>query len=1515
MGSSSTSYRVPPSHEFRSHWAQVVRTAFEGVTAAPSDASWKVVFSLTQLIFGRAQDGKYPNKALCRRRLALLREGRVTEMDSFVSLSKHAPDGVPRRPSTLTPDDARAQRAAALVNIGEISRGWRTLHSDFTLAPDSEAHFQDLAQLHRAHTLPEAPSAPPATPTGMDSSQARQSPTPPLFAPASPPVSPSSAPIPQSPGAAPGASQPDLLQPPAPPPPPPPITLDSVVDALKKSPSGSAPGPSGWRGEHLMAVFSRPDLWSAHSLDVHLFKLISLFHSGEHGLSAEAREYVFGANLIGLLKPAGGIRPIALGELFGRLAGKAAAIIKRSEFLAFFQPRNQFGVSASAGSEAIIHAITTALTKHPEWVLIQLDFRNAFNTVSRQLIRSQLVLHFPELLPYFDARYGRATRLLVHGRVIWSMIGVQQGDPLGPFFFALALNAVLHNDDIADRGAAFKGVSSVSLQELCLLLAYLDDVNICGPPEEVAELTNRILRATARLSSGLSLNVAKTAVTSLGIEPAVLSSTMSALLDANLLSFHDTISALEQNFDGTELLKDVGSSILGAPLGSSAYGQQQMRKKLLALVDKMNRVNLLPSIQHRLLLLRLCVIPSLNYLYRTVLPSDSLDAATNFDSIIANGLPGIQEVGIPTGAPAQVVKDWSSLISLPKGWGGTGLTSAVDTHGLMFVSSIATAWPTMMTPCFKAIHADLISLSISKDSEVNQVLQSFHLEIEARRARDPSFAESYIADIPRSFADLTKVKKKKLQKFLTSTRHEMAFGSLWDRSSQTIRAQLLSKTQRGSSSFLDAIPSSKALTISNQVMKFACYSSQLVREFCNLSESCTCAARNQGPSSFAERDVAIAHVESCGLNYATTLRHDCVVQALVRMLNTPGLALHAHDLSGARGSKEHHQPDIHSLLADNSFVEVSITCPAQARLCAVASRTPLHASNVREQEKNRKYGKYAASLDRQLFSAVLESKGAFGKGLQSVMSRCSSQVDRVLFAEGSDDRTWASRSFLAFWSQSVSVAFWRGSYQMFLSRQTALGRDPLSFYVRRWPDSGDSEASGSEDEAAPDHHPVLPPYVPRSGDSTPHSSPELSRHSASPGSLGHASPLGLRPASPEPPLIAVVVAVDLYPAPPVALQLPPGGDDIVQTIWDTLGLLEVPMVTAFSVEITGRSLQTLNNLNWLNDEIINLYHCMISHRSAVTPTLPRTFAQSTFLYELLCRPDYTYASVARHTKKLVTEGGIFGLDLMLVPVHLGGHWCEGAVNFPGKKILYYDSLRGENPRFFTVIMRYLVAEADARGVQFSPIGWSLEYPSNAPRQTNGSDCGVFACMCGESLSRGHNAFSYNQGDMPLLRRRFVYEIVTNQEILPPYLGVGLTAGPMFPPRNAPVLAGAPLAAPGGGVTISPADLVRLAADLAATLSLQAQGGGPPLIAPTSPILVGTLVKAISVPPPPPAPSPGSLPVQSGLLLGEASGACSSHPSPPPPSPPVCPDLSGQPQSGGGLGPPPPLPSPHLSSAG
>ena len=44
-----------------------------------------------------------------------------------------------------------------------------------------------------------------------------------------------------------------------------------------------------------------------------------------------------------------------------------------------------------------------------------------------------------------------------------------------------------------------------------------------------------------------------------------------------------------------------------------------------------------------------------------------------------------------------------------------------------------------------------------------------------------------------------------------------------------------------------------------------------------------------------------------------------------------------------------------------------------------------------------------------------------------------------------------------------------------------------------------------------------------------------------------------------------------------------------------------------------------------------------------------------------------------------------------------------------------------------------------------------------PQQLNGSDCGVFACTFAEFLGRDA-ALSFQQNDMPLIRRTMVWEI-------------------------------------------------------------------------------------------------------------------------------------------------------------
>ena len=39
---------------------------------------------------------------------------------------------------------------------------------------------------------------------------------------------------------------------------------------------------------------------------------------------------------------------------------------------------------------------------------------------------------------------------------------------------------------------------------------------------------------------------------------------------------------------------------------------------------------------------------------------------------------------------------------------------------------------------------------------------------------------------------------------------------------------------------------------------------------------------------------------------------------------------------------------------------------------------------------------------------------------------------------------------------------------------------------------------------------------------------------------------------------------------------------------------------------------------------------------------------------------------------------VFSHDVLLLPVHLGMHWCLAAVDFRSKQICYYDSFKGSN---------------------------------------------------------------------------------------------------------------------------------------------------------------------------------------------------------------------------------------------
>lgn len=134
----------------------------------------------------------------------------------------------------------------------------------------------------------------------------------------------------------------------------------------------------------------------------------------------------------------------------------------------------------------------------------------------------------------------------------------------------------------------------------------------------------------------------------------------------------------------------------------------------------------------------------------------------------------------------------------------------------------------------------------------------------------------------------------------------------------------------------------------------------------------------------------------------------------------------------------------------------------------------------------------------------------------------------------------------------------------------------------------------------------------------------------------------------------------------------------------------------------------------------------------------------------------------RWTKKI----DLFQIDFILIPVHLGLHWCLAIVAPKDQTIRYYDSMGGQNMACLEGLRKYMEAESlDKRKVRLDTSDWLLECVEDIPQQMNGSDCGMFACKFAEYVSR-RAEITFEQKDMPYFRRRMVYEIINRQLIHP-----------------------------------------------------------------------------------------------------------------------------------------------------
>ncbi|XP_014045270.2 uncharacterized protein isoform X1 [Salmo salar] len=193
------------------------------------------------------------------------------------------------------------------------------------------------------------------------------------------------------------------------------------------------------------------------------------------------------------------------------------------------------------------------------------------------------------------------------------------------------------------------------------------------------------------------------------------------------------------------------------------------------------------------------------------------------------------------------------------------------------------------------------------------------------------------------------------------------------------------------------------------------------------------------------------------------------------------------------------------------------------------------------------------------------------------------------------------------------------------------------------------------------------------------------------------------------------------------------------------------MMPAFRVvynkhTLTLEDLSTLDDQNWLNDQVMNMYGELIMESAQHKVH----FFNSFFHRQLMTKG---YEGVKRWTKKV----DLFSKALLLIPIHLEIHWCLVTADTAGKRIHLYDSQGIVFKEAAENVLRYIHTEAKERKQTAFQNGWKMYINERIPQQTNENDCGVFVLEYCRCLALG-KPLQFSQGDMPTVRKRIYREL-------------------------------------------------------------------------------------------------------------------------------------------------------------
>ena len=527
-----------------------------------------------------------------------------------------------------------------------------------------------------------------------------------------------------------------------------PLTKECVRACLASFPRGSGAGLSALTPDILRyAVSTAMRAQRGEELLDSMVRLLQILGKGQ--APPEIAPWLCGGRLI----PVGAkVRPIIVSDVLARLCSKAILSLGLDSTTHDRVFKGiQGGVGEKGAIERTVHMLRQEMQSRADQVdfaILQVDFRNGFNSVHRAPIMEQLNEHAPLLGRWFCwAHMLPLTLVLSDGTTLEAPTGTGQGDPASPAYFAMTLQPVL--DHIADTWGESVGVHR----------AFLDDLVISGPAPVMVEILQFLREDTVVLRRGLTVRPDKCCI---------------------FMPNQGVPEGLQGQYGIPEDIQlataDSGITALGVPLGSNDYVTRHLDDVARSVQQFGDNVATLELSQLELLLHTYSGgLNRVMYLYRC-LPAESLGAISRACKEESDRL--LQRLTAPA---SSVTAAMTAQAHLPRRYGGLGLIEAEHVGDAAFIAATTASLP-------QQDHNNT-SATLAHNLDFISALNQFN------RLVNPK-------DRVTSDALLLLKPAERSQKALTKRVHDHQFDSLALNMSQAALARIKDQASCGASSWL-----------------------------------------------------------------------------------------------------------------------------------------------------------------------------------------------------------------------------------------------------------------------------------------------------------------------------------------------------------------------------------------------------------------------------------------------------------------------------------------------------------------------------------------------------------------------------------------------------------------------------------------------------------------------------------------------------------------------------------------